>query len=81
MRKEQYMNNLVKKKYRITLQSIKIQTNVFYDDDSHKVSKSAVHKYLKQISGVAYINLRKDFDTVDHELLLAKLVDIGCDKE
>lgn len=32
----------------------------------------------KEISGVAFINLRKAFDTVDHELLLHKLARIGC---
>ena len=36
---------------------------------------------IKNISGVAFIDLRKAFDTVDHELLVSKLACIGCAKE
>ena len=32
-------------------------------------------------SGVAFVDLRKAFDTVDHEVLISKLTSIGCTKE
>ena len=35
----------------------------------------------RKISGVASIELRKAFDTNDHNLLLAKLTAIGCSRE
>ena len=35
----------------------------------------------KQLTVVAFVDLRKAFDTVNHELLISNLTNIGCTEE
>ena len=45
------------------------------------VSQWSLNVDNKLLTGVAFVDLRKAFDTVDHELLISKLATIGCTKE
>ena len=45
------------------------------------VSQWSLNIENKQLTGVAFVDLRKAFDTVDHELLISKLISIGCSEE
>ena len=45
------------------------------------VSQWSLNIENKQLTGVGFVDLRKAFDTVDHELLISKLISIGCSEE
>ena len=45
------------------------------------VSQWSLNIDNKLLIGVAFVDLRKAFDTVDHEVLISKLTSIGCTKE
>ena len=45
------------------------------------VSQWSLNIDNKLLTGVAFVDLRKAFDTVDHEVLISKLTSIGCNKE
>ena len=44
------------------------------------VSQWSLNIDNKLLTGVAFVDLRKAFDTVDHEVLISKLTSIGCTK-
>ena len=45
------------------------------------VSQWSLNIENKLLTGVAFVDQGKAFDTVDHEVLISKLTSIGCTKE